>query len=493
MNSSTLDRFSEKVLQIVRANGIGVFSLSAADNRLYPQTIRNGSADISVQTVDPIDMEDETELASFAWRALNHEVHQVAEEPVVLSGHQLPPPIMILPIIWSREPIEEGEETLRRAVGLMLLWNKRDHDRFNADDHTLADTLSAQAAALLVEEQLAEFEDIQAAFATVPIGLMLVNTAERVVVANQASRSILAQTTLTGKTISEVDYQNQLAGVLDDARNGRTVQSAFVSPSGINFIANAQLTNDGQIILAFSSSPINQDAEELVGQVAHELRTPLTVIQGNLQTVEALFEGDLQEGDAELINEFVGTCLLQASRMYRMIDETLNLSRIHVGKELELEIREFDLIDAVNQVLLELEDRLNRHTLVVEMPDQLPMEGDRGKIISIIDNYLKNSAKYADPGTTITLRVQPLNGDVTISVQDQGIGIPPEAIERIGREAGFRTDVSKSQAGGIGLGMVYTRRVIDAHGGVMGIESELGVGSTFSATLPLKQVAESKD
>ena len=82
MNSSTLDRFSEKVLQIVRANGIGVFSLSAADNRLYPQTIRNGSADISVETVEPIDMEDETALASFAWRALNHEVHQVAEEPV---------------------------------------------------------------------------------------------------------------------------------------------------------------------------------------------------------------------------------------------------------------------------------------------------------------------------------------------------------------------------------------------------------------------------
>jgi len=485
MNSSTLDRFSEKVLQIVRANGIGIFSLSAADNRLYPQTMRNGSAHIDIEALDPIDMEDETEFASFAWRALNHEVHQVAEEPVSLSGHELPPPVMILPIIWSREPIEEGEDTLRRAVGLMLLWNKRDKDRFDADDHTLADTLSAQAAALLVEEQLAEFEDIQAAFATVPIGLMLVNETERIVVANQASRSILGQTSLTGKRISEIDYQNQLVKILDYVRAGRTVQSSFISPNGVNFIANGQSTDDDQIILAFSNSPINQDAEELVGQVAHELRTPLTVIQGNLQTVEALFEGELQEGDGELINEFVGTCLLQASRMYRMIDETLNLSRIHVGKELELEVREFDLIDAVDQVLLELEDRLNRHNLVVEMPEHLVMEGDRGKIISIVDNYLKNAAKYADPGTTITLSLVPKNGSVAISVRDEGIGIPEDSLARIGREAGFRTDVSKNQAGGIGLGMVYTRRVTEAHGGRMDIESELGVGSVFTSTLPL--------
>lgn len=115
------------------------------------------------------------------------------------------------------------------------------------------------------------------------------------------------------------------------------------------------------------------------------------------------------------------------------------------------------------------------------------MEGDRGKIISIVDNFLKNACKYANPGTKITVRIVDENGTISLSVRDEGIGIPPDAIERIGKEAGFRTDISKGQAGGIGLGMVYTRRVIEGHGGQMLIESELGEGSVFTAILPKSQ------
>lgn len=487
MKSKTLGRFSDKVLQIVRANGIGIFSLSAADNRLYPQSIKNGAASVEVDTVAPIDIEDETTLAALVWEALQEHTHQVSEEELDLSGHRMPPPVMILPIIWSREPIEEGEETVRRTVGVMMLWDKRGSDHFDADDHNLADTLSAQAAALLVEEQLAEFEEIQAAFATVPIGLMLLSEDNHVVVANQAARQILRQTALSRRPIVEIDYRNQVAKLVADVHKAGSAQATFISTNGVNYIANAQATHDDQIILAFSSSPINQDAEELVGQVAHELRTPLTVIQGNLQTLEALLEDGLGEEDTELVSEFVGTSIIQASRMYRMIDETLNLSRIHVGKELELDIEEFDLVEAINQVFLELEDRLTRYELVTAMPDSLMIQGDRGKVISIVDNFIKNACKYANPGTSITVRLKAEDGTVALSVQDEGIGIPPDAIERIGREPGFRTDISKSQAGGIGLGMVYTRRVIDAHGGQMEITSELDKGSTFTAILPREQ------
>ncbi len=487
MNSTILERFSEKVLQIVRANGIGIFSLSAADNRLYPQVLRNGSTAVELDTVEPVDIEDETGLSLQIWQALEQEAHQVSERPLDLYGQQLLPPVLILPIVWSREPIEEDEKPLRRPVGLMMLWDKRGADKFDADDHDLADTLSANAAALLMEEQLAEFDDIQATFATVSIGLVLVGLDDRILVANQAARQILGQTNLTGRPLSQIDYQDQLAQLLADARSGRAARSTFVSPDGANFVASGQSTNASQIILAFSGSAVNQDAEELVGQVAHELRTPLTVIQGNLQTVEALFEADVQPEDAELITEFLSTSLIQASRMYRMIDETLNLSRIHVGKELELDIEEFDLVAAVNQVFLELDDRLVRYEMATDMPDSLMIEGDRGKIISIADNFLKNAAKYADPGTTITVRLKSEDGMVALSVEDEGIGIPADAIERIGREPGFRTSVSMSQAGGIGLGMVYTRRVIEAHGGQMEIESELGKGSIFTAILPKQQ------
>ena len=487
MKSKTLERFSDKVLQIVRANGIGVFSLSAADNRLYPQAMKNGSLPVELDSVAPIDMEDESTLAALVWETIQKHVHRTSDQELELSGHRLPAPVLIVPIIWTREPIEEGEETVRRAVGVMMLWNSRGNDHFDADDHNLAGTLRAQAAALLVEEQLAEFEEIQAAFSTVPIGLMLLSQDGHIIVANQAARQILNQTALSRRHVGEIDYQDQIATLVSDVHKVGSAQATFISPSGVNYIAHAQASHDDQIILAFRSSPINQDAEELVGQVAHELRTPLTVIQGNLQTLELLLEDGLQEEDTELVREFLYTSVIQSSRMYRMIDETLNLSRIHVGKELELDIEDFDLIEAIKQVFLELEDRLQRYELVADMPDTFNIQGDRGKVISIIDNYIKNAYKYANPGTTITVRVKPEDGTVALSVQDEGIGIPPDAIERIGREPGFRTDVSKSQAGGIGLGMVYTRRVIEAHGGQMEIESELGKGSTFTAILPKEQ------
>jgi len=376
---------------------------------------------------------------------------------------------------------------MHRPVGIMLLWDKRGVDTFDADDYSLADSLGTQAAALLVEEQLSEFEDIQAAFTTVPIGLMLIGTDNRVIVANQAARQIVDQTNLTARTLSGIDYQEQLKTLVDNVRNDKTGQKTFVAPDGDSFIVSGQRTSEGQVIIAFSSSPVNQDAEELVGQVAHELRTPLTVIQGNLQTVEALFEGEMQPEDADLIQEFIGTSLIQSNRMYRMIDETLNLSRIHVGKELELDVHKFDLIEAINQVYLELEDRLMRNNIVTEAPDTLIMEGDSAKITSIVDNFLKNACKYSEPGTTVTLRVEVENATIALSVKDEGIGIPKDAIHKIGNEAGFRTDVSKRQAGGIGLGMIYTRRVIEAHGGQMKIESKLGKGSKFTAILPIRQ------
>jgi len=400
------------------------------------------------------------------------------------------PPVMVMPIIWEREPLEPDEDPVQRPVGILALWAKRGGQNYDEDDYKLASTLSNQAAALLVEEQLDEFDDIQAAFATVPVGLMLVTSSNEVAVANQAAAKMLQVDVLTGRTIKDIDYRGQLARLITSVRESDqgNANIAFTAVDNETYATSAQLTQERQAIIAFTQSPFSTAAEELTGQVAHELRTPLTVIQGNLQTIEAMLDGGMQPDDTEIIQEFTSTALVQSQRMYRLIDETLNISRIHAGKELELDIEQFDLIEALNQILAELGDRLLGHNMEVEAPESFMIEGDRGKLISILDNYLKNSAKYANPGTTIWVRIyEPETGQVALEVQDQGIGIPPEALEKIGNEAGYRTELSKKQAGGIGLGMVYTRRVTEAHGGRMEIESEVGKGSTFRSVIPTTQ------
>jgi len=489
VRSAILNRFVQKVAQIIQTEGAACFSLGVADNRLHPQAVVSRRDGITRDSLGHVDLDTTLPFSKAVCDALARKGPVVLTEATRIDELTVQPPVLVMPIVWEREPLESEEEPVQRPVGVLTLWEKRG-GQYDEDDYKLAETLSGQAAALLVEEQLDEFDDIQAAFSTVPVGLMLVSATDEVLVANAAAMHVIGLDPLQGRSIQGIDYGEQLTELVAEVRaNGQgTATASFTSRNNETFAASAQMTQEGQVILAFTQNPFSTAAEELTGQVAHELRTPLTVIQGNLQTIEVMIDGGIQPEDQEIIEEFISTALIQSARMFRLIAETLNISRIHAGKELELEVEEFDLIEALNQILTELADYLMAHNLDVEAPDELIIEGDRGKIISIFDNFLKNAAKYSDTGTTITVRVYEVDDDhVAIEVTDQGIGIPPDALEKIGKEAGFRTDLSKKQAGGIGLGMVYTRRVTEAHGGRMEIESTVGEGSTFRSIIPKRQ------
>ena len=489
MALSILDRFCQQLTQIIRTRGAACFSLGVADNRLRPRAVVTLQASDQSEPFGDIDVDGDTPFARAAARALETHEPVTIDRSVAISGVDVTGPVMVVPIMWERDPLEAEEQPVKRPVGLLAMWHKRDADQFDADDVTLATNLSRQAAALLVEEQLEEFDDIQTAFASVPVGLMLADEDDRVVIANAAAGRILQADAPQNSKVQELDYRDQLIELLVEAResdNGQATGS-FVALDGEVYSTSAQVTQENQTIVAFTQSPFTTSAEELTGQVAHELRTPLTVIEGNLQTIDVMLDAQMTSEDLDIVNEFVGTALIQSARMFRLIAETLNISRIHAGKEIELDIREFNIIEAVDQIAAELDDRLVRFNVNRETPETLTVEGDRGKIVSILDNFVKNATKYANPGTTISVRVRPRGDEVILEVEDEGIGIPPDAIHRIGKEAGFRTGISKMQAGGIGLGMVYVRRVTEAHGGRMEIESELGKGSIFRSILPIVQ------
>lgn len=489
VRSAILDRFVQKVAQIIQTEGAACFSIGIADNRLHPQAVMSRRDGITRDSLGHVDIDGDDPFAVAVDSALNQKGPVVLSEPTKLDDLMVDPPVLVMPIIWEREPLESEEEPVQRPVGILTLWAKRG-ERYDEDDYKLVETLSGQAAALLVEEQLDEFDDIQAAFSTVPVGLMLMAPDNKVLVANAAAMRAVGVDPLQGRDVRAIDYGNQLSKLMNEVRASDTGNAAasYTSVNGENYSVSAQVTQDGQSIIAFTQSPFSTAAEELTGQVAHELRTPLTVIQGNLQTIDVMIDGGVQPEDEEIISEFIDTALIQSARMFRLIAETLNISRIHAGKELELEVEEFDLIEVLNQILDELGDYLLSHELDIQAPEQLIIDGDQGKITSIFDNYLKNATKYSDTGTTITIAIKELSDEeIAIEVTDQGIGIPPEDVARIGNEAGFRTDLSKGQAGGIGLGMVYTRRVTEAHGGRMEIHSEVGKGSTFRSIIPRRQ------
>jgi len=339
VRSAILDRFVQKVAQIIQTQGAACFSLGVADNRLHPQAVISQRDGINRDSLGHVDIDDGTAFGEAVRSALSQKGPVVLSEATRLDEFVVKPPILVMPIIWEREPLESEEEPVQRTVGVLALWEKRG-DRYDEDDYKLAETLSGQAAALLVEEQLDEFDDIQAAFSTVPVGLMLLGGDDRILVANAAAMRVVGVDPLQNRKIKNIDYGNQLSELMTEVHESPdgNANASYVARDNESYTVSAQKTQDGQTIIAFTQSPFSTAAEEMTGQVAHELRTPLTVIQGNLQTIDFMSEGGIEPEDQEIIQEFIDTALIQSARMFRLIAETLNISRIHAGKELELEV-----------------------------------------------------------------------------------------------------------------------------------------------------------
>jgi signal transduction histidine kinase len=221
---------------------------------------------------------------------------------------------------------------------------------------------------------------------------------------------------------------------------------------------------------------------DLVADVSHELRTPLTSVKG---LVETLRDGAVE--DYQVRDRFLETIETETDRLIRLVNDLLLLSRVDSGA-LDLNREALDLVrlaeDAVGRVRALAQDR---HLVLQVATDARGTTGyiDRDRIAQVLLNLLDNAIKYSEPGGTIVVSVAGRSERrVLVRVQDQGIGIPAEAMAHIG-ERFFRVDRARSRAqGGSGLGLAIARAIIEAHGGKMWLESQEGQGTTVAFTLP---------
>jgi len=152
MPFTILDRFCQKVSQIVQSQGTACFALSAADSRLYLQ----GAADLAPQDLlRPglcAEIDDDSQFAAAVVQAIDTQTCVVLDSPLEMSDARVPGPAMVLPVIWEPQVVEPDEEAVKYPVGILVLWGKRGADTFDRADKQLAEALSKQAAALLVVE-----------------------------------------------------------------------------------------------------------------------------------------------------------------------------------------------------------------------------------------------------------------------------------------------------------------------------------------------------
>ncbi|QRN98046.1 GAF domain-containing protein [Archangium violaceum] len=226
--------------------------------------------------------------------------------------------------------------------------------------------------------------------------------------------------------------------------------------------------------------------DEFLSIASHELNTPLTPLLMNLQRLQRTVAGG--EGTHALTDEqlhrMVDVAQRQTKRLARLVSELLDISRIRLGR-LELHREELDLEQVVRGVVGRLGEELawtgSRPTLHVDGP--MVGQWDKARMELVVGNLLANASRYGQ-GKPVDVSVRGHEGEVCLVVRDRGIGIAPEARKRIFER--FERASSRN-FGGLGLGLYIVRQIVEAHGGTIGVESELGVGSTFTVKLPRRQ------
>ncbi len=230
---------------------------------------------------------------------------------------------------------------------------------------------------------------------------------------------------------------------------------------------------------------IDESKSELISVVSHELRTPLTSIKAYTETLL----DNIRNPSFTMQDRFLGIINEECDRLTRIVNDVLDLSRMDSGRR-RLRAEPLALGRVIEEMLPTVEPQLAAKglTLLRDLPADLPpFEADPDLLKQVLVNLVGNAAKFSPEGSPIVIRASVQNERMRISVEDRGMGIPPDKLARV-FERFFRVEEGGAErVGGSGLGLAIVKSVVELHGGTARVESELGQGSRFVVDLPLLQ------
>lgn len=220
----------------------------------------------------------------------------------------------------------------------------------------------------------------------------------------------------------------------------------------------------------------------LISTVSHELRTPLT-------SIRALSELMVDhEFNAAEYSELASNINRESIRLTRLVDNILDVARIDSGR-MPCDLQAVDLGAVVDDALTLLQGHVaGTRDLIPAVPENLPLvQADPDRLREILDNLLSNALKYSPEGSAIAVRAEAVTGGVRVDVVDHGAGIPEDDLPRLW-EKFYRVDATDTRRrGGTGLGLYIVKQLVELQGGRVSVQSRIGLGSTFSFTLPVAE------
>lgn len=398
--------------------------------------------------------------------------------------------------------------TLERVIGALNL-GSRVRRAYDPDELRFLDALAGQLGghlALIRARERAEAQRARLAslLATLPEGILVVDTTPAIVLSNAAAETILGEP-LDGRALADLlrslpllhldgrpvawDDLPLVRALRGELITGAQVQVARADGSEVPLLVNAGPVRDAQGAIS-GAVAVFQDAtprraltvlqDEFVNTVSHELRTPITTIRGGALTLlkrRGLLDEQTQ---ADLLSDIAE----EADRLHALVEDLLALTRsrrgIHISPEPVV------LRRLVDRVIVELGGRVGGRPLLVTVPPDLPpVETDPALTQQVVRNLLENAVKFSPRGEPVEVTATTQDGQVVVSVLDRGSGIRPEDMDRV-FEPFFRTDESvRSGAQGAGLGLAVCRRLVEMQGGRVWAEPRPGGGAAFRFTLPI--------
>jgi signal transduction histidine kinase len=223
--------------------------------------------------------------------------------------------------------------------------------------------------------------------------------------------------------------------------------------------------------------------DQFLSIASHELKTPLTTLLGYVQLLErrTARDGILPARDQHAL----GVVVAQATRLNKLIATLLDISRIDQG-QLQLNRTLVDMAGLVWRVVADIQPAMERHTLIYDLPrEPIVINGDELRLEQVLHNLIDNAVKYSPKGGTITLSITQTDHNACLTITDQGMGIPAQALPVLFQRFYRADNVDDQHISGVGIGLYIVNEIVALHGGSINVESVEQHGSTFTICLPL--------